>query len=151
MTTRSQKRRLLQAGAAGLTLTIFASAGRLFSTKNEISVDVLVFNYLARPIWDVYLNEVMIGGSASLSDSPYGQFSTVAGVTVANGLQKLTWRLGGPGGTPHNGDTVVAGNPIHVLVEDLPKYIEALGVHTYPDYTAELIFSDEMPPKARAD
>jgi hypothetical protein len=84
-------------------------------------------------------------GSASLSDSPYGQFSTVAGVTVATGLQKLTWRLGGPGGMPHNGDTVVAGNAIHVSVEDLPKYTEALGVHIYPDYTAELVFSDEMP------
>ena len=133
---------MLQLGAAGLIYPIVTQARGFFSVKKEIVVDVLVFNYLERPIWDVYLNGAMIGGSASLSNSPRGQFSTVTGVTISNGPQKLTWRLGGPGGMPHNGDTVGAANAINVSVADLPKYTETLGVHIYPDYTAELIFTN---------
>ena len=144
VTIQTRRRTLLQLGAAGLIYPIVTQARGFFSMKKEIMVDVLVFNYLNRPIFDVYLNGAMVGASASLSDSPYGQFGTVAGVTVQNGPQKLTWRLSGPGGMPHNGDTVAATNAINVSVAELPKRTETLGVHIYPDYTAELVFSDEM-------
>jgi len=145
MAIQTRRRTLLQLGAVGLICPVVTQASGFFSVKKEIVVDILVFNYLNRPIFDVYLNGAMVGASASLSNSPYGQFGTVAGVTVRNGPQRLTWRLDGPEGTPHNGDTVVANNSIDVLVADLSKYTETLGVHIYPDYTAELIFSNEMP------
>lgn len=112
--------------------------------KKQVAVNVVVFNYLNRPIYDVYLNGTMVGGSASLSNSPYGQFSTVAGVTVPLGPQTLTWKLGGPRGMARNGETDTAKNSLVINPEQIPADVSSLGVHIYPDNTAELIFSQDV-------
>jgi len=112
--------------------------------SKQVVVNVVVFNYLNRPIFDVYLDGKMIGGSASLSNSPYGQFSTVAGVAIPLGPQTLTWRLDGPKGTPRNGETDKAKNSIVLTSEQIPPDASSLGVHIYPDNTAELIFSKDV-------
>jgi hypothetical protein len=117
--------------------------GSLFMSK-QVVVSVVVFNYLNRPIYDVYLNDTMIGGSASLSNSPYGQFSTVPGVAVPLGTQNLTWKLGGPRGMARNGETDKAKNSLVITPEQIPADASSLGVHIYPDNTAELIFSNDI-------
>ena len=48
--------------------------------EQDVIENVIMFNYLEFPICEVYLGKKMIGGSASLADSPYCQFSTVVGV-----------------------------------------------------------------------
>ncbi|WP_038487852.1 hypothetical protein [Collimonas arenae] len=117
--------------------------GSLFATK-QIVVDVVVFNYLNRPIYDVYLDGKMVGGSASLSDSPYGQFSTIAGVVVPLGPQTLTWILDGPKGMFRNGEIDSVKNSLVITPELVPPGVRSLGVHIYPDNTAELIFSKDV-------
>jgi hypothetical protein len=110
--------------------------GSLFMSK-QVVVDVVVFNYLDIPIFDVYLDGKMIGGSASLSESPYGQFSTVAGVSIPLGPQTLTWRDAG------SGKTFTVKNAPTLTAEKIPPNARSLGVHIYPDNTAELIFSKD--------
>jgi hypothetical protein len=143
-------RRQILCGLASLSLLYPLAAcgegtnkGSLFMSK-KVVVNVVVFNYLNRPIFDVYLNGAMIGGSASLPNSPYGQFGTVGGVTVPLGPQTLTWRLDGPKGTPRNGETDSAKNSLVITPEQIPSDVHSLGVHIYPDNTAELIFSQDV-------
>lgn len=109
-----------------------------FIITKQVVMDVVVFNYLDRPIFDVYLNGKMIGGSASLSDSPYGQFSTVAGVAIPLGQQTLTWRDAG------SGKIFTVKNLLALTPEKIPSNAHSLGVHIYPDDTAELIFSQDV-------
>jgi hypothetical protein len=136
----NQSRRKVLGILAGLSLfyplTAFGK-GKLFMKKETI-VDVVVFNYINRPIFDVYLNERMVGGSASLSDSPYGQFSTVVGVPVPFGPQTLTWRDAG------SGKNFSVKNPLSLTPEQIPPNSHSLAIHIYPDETAELIFSEDL-------
>jgi hypothetical protein len=85
MTTRTRKQRMLQVGAVALALIIFIGTGRAFFDRKGVTVNAVVFSYLGYPIYDVYLDKKMVGGSAALSDSPYGQYSTVVGVDIPLG------------------------------------------------------------------
>lgn len=133
-------RRKILKGFASLSLFYAFTA----CEKKGLTVNVMVFNYLNRPIYDVYLNGEMIGGSASLSDSPYGQFSTVAGVVVPLGPQTLTWCLSGPRGMARNGEIDRIKNSLVLTSQQIPTDASSLGVHIYPDNTAELIFSKDV-------
>ena len=97
--------------------------------------DVNLYSYLDRPIYDVTLNGKFIGDTAG---PPHrGRGGLMTGVAVPLGEQIITWRLGGPEGTPGNGDTVQAANkPILTAPAKGESY---LGVHIYPDNTVELI------------
>jgi hypothetical protein len=122
----------------GLIFPLFSCGKENYKIKKEIIVDVMVFNYYDIPIFDVHLNGEIIGGSASLPDSPYGQFGTVAGVAVPIGSQKLNWRDAG------SGKTFNVKNPLKITAEQIPSNAQSLGVHIYPDETAELIFSSDV-------
>jgi hypothetical protein len=142
MTKTLRRRFLFNFGILGIGYSGAACGKGFFSMKRHISVDAFVFNYLNRPIFDVYLNNIYVGGSASLSDSPFGQFGNVAGTNVSNGPQVLTWRVDGPPGMPGNGEKFSAVNPLNVSIEKLPPDTGALAIHIYPDNTAELVFSE---------
>jgi len=98
----------------------------------------VVFSYLGYPIYDVYLNKNMICGSAALSDSPYGQFSTVIGLHVPLGLQELTWL------SSTSGANFSAKNKFTLTENDIPDGVRALGIHIYPDNTYEMSFSSSV-------
>jgi hypothetical protein len=139
-------RRKIVLGLVGLGVVFPLSAcgkGNFFVKKN-IVVSAMVFNYFDRPIFDVFLNKKMIGASASLSNSPYGQFSTVTGINIPFGPQVLTWRLDGPESMKNNGMTVTMKNKITLNIEDVPSGTEMIGVHIYPDDTAEFTFSPDV-------
>lgn len=105
-----------------------------------VSLDVVLFSYLDRPIFDVYLNREDIGIAGPW---PYSGRGTMTGVQVPLGLQKISWRLDGPKGTPRNGETVVARNLLSL--KDVPGNASFLGVHIYADDTVELIPSEHFP------
>jgi hypothetical protein len=110
-----------------------------------VTLDVVTFNYLSRPIFDVY-----IGGEVGDSSMPYPETGggTIVGVQLRLGAQKVSWRLDGKRGTPRNGETVVAKNV--PLLQDVPSDAVFLGVHVYPDETVELIPTRHYPqPTAR--
>lgn len=99
-----------------------------------------LFSYLDRPVFDVYLNRTDIGVAGP---GPYSGRRTLTGVQVRFGLQKISWRLGGPEGTPRSGETVVARNLLSL--KEVPRNSVFLGVHIYSDNTVELMPSEHFP------
>ena len=108
--------------------------------KSKIGIDVVVFSLLDRPILDIYLNDEDLGVAGK-----YGSTSVVTGVTVPMGEQSLSWRLDGPPGTPHNGDTVKMKNKVILAASAIPGNATYMGIHIYPDNTAEFNFTEYMP------
>jgi hypothetical protein len=109
--------------------------------KADVVLDVVLFNYLDRPIFDVLLN----GGDIGVAGAYGGGRGVMTGVTVPVGHQTLTWRLGGPRGMAGNGDTVTAKNPLSLMADQIPPDVRYLGVHVYPDGTAQLMTSPHFP------
>lgn len=105
-----------------------------------VTLDVVLFSYLDRPIFDVYLNRTDIGVAGPW---PYSGRGTMTGVQIPLGPQKISWRLDGPKGTPGNGETVIAKNIPDL--KDVPRNSAFLGVHIYADDTVELIPSEHFP------
>jgi len=112
----------------------------IFVTK-EIVFNVVLFNYINRPIFDVYLSNKWIGDLSAYG----GGGGIITGVTFPLGAQTLTWRLDGPRAMPRNGETVTARNPLTLNFDQIPSDDNYLGVHIYPDETAELTFSQYLP------
>lgn len=107
---------------------------------------MVVFSYLDRPIFDIFVDGK--GGDSSGAYPETGG-STIAGVELRLGPKKVTWVLGGPEGAPHNGETVVAKNMPVLRLDPEARY---LAVHIYRDYTVELVtskFYPEESPRAR--
>ncbi|MBT2790353.1 hypothetical protein [Paraburkholderia strydomiana] len=103
--------------------------------KADVVLDVVLFNYLDRPIFDVLLNRGDIGVAGAYG----GGRGVMTGVTVPVGHQTLTWRDAG------SGDTVTAKNFLNFTPDQIPPDARYLGVHIYPDDTAELMTSPHFP------
>jgi len=131
--------------ALGLFVPLFACGegsqkGSLFM-KKEIVLDVVLFSYIDRPIFDVLLNHSDIG----LANAYGGGRAVMTDVKIPLGAQALTWRLGGPRGMARNGDTVTVKNPLNLTSDQIPSDARYLGVYIYPDDTAELTISPHFP------
>ena len=145
--TASKARRALLLASVGL-LTLLAACvqqtdsaqgEKMHDSKNNVAYfDVVLFSYLDRPIFDVYLNGKDIGVAG-----PFGGGGLMTGVAVPLGPQVISWRLDGPEGTPGNGDTVKANNQ-PMLIRPDPK-MKYLGVYIYPDNTVEMQPSQYWP------
>ncbi|SFG12101.1 hypothetical protein SAMN05518865_108204 [Duganella sp. CF458] len=109
--------------------------------SNEIVLSVVLFSYMNRPIFDVLLNGSDIGAAIAYG----GGGGIMTGETIPFGPQKLSWCLGGPEGMPRNGDTVIAKNALAISRDQVPPNSRYLGVHIYPDDTAELTFAEYIP------
>jgi hypothetical protein len=109
--------------------------------KDSVVMNVVMFNYTDRSLFEVLLNGHIDHGSP-----PFGGGGGVnVGVTISLGPQTLTWRLGGPKGTPRNGETVTAKNQITLTREQIPATARYMAIHIYPDETAELTFAEGLP------
>lgn len=106
-------------------------------------MDVVIYSYLNRSIFDVYLNSNDIGVAA-----PFGGGGVVTGVAITFGLQALKWTLDGPEGMPGNGDKVIAKNKLTLDPSLIPAGSYYMAVHIYPDDTAELSFSKRIPERS---
>lgn len=122
-----------------------ASLGLLFLPACEakpmtVNLDVVLFSYLDRPIFDVYLNRTDIGVAGPW---PYSGRGTMSGVQVPLGAQKISWRLGGPEGMARNGESVAAKNVPEL--KGVPSKAAFLAVHIYADDVVELVPSEHFP------
>ena len=96
-------------------------------------VDISLFSYLDRPIFDVLLNGKDIGGT--LARGFNGANSSMIGERITLGPQVISWRLDGPKGMPRNGETVRAKNT--PVLSEIPKGVTWIAVHVYADDTVE--------------
>ena len=111
-----------------------------FPMKERVVLHLVTYNYLDRPIHDVFLNKVDIGGG-----NAFGGSGIITGVTIPLGPQTLTWELGGPRGMARNGETVAVKNALILTADQIPPDARYIGVHIYPDDTAEFTFSEHFP------
>lgn len=129
------RRRILFAASIGLLLSAVARA-----RPRKVTLDLVFFSYLDRPILDICIGKTDIGVSNAY---PYTGRGTRVGMTFLTGPHTVSWRLDGPLGTPRNGELVVSRNK--PALENIPKEAKYLAVHVYPDDTAEFIFTQYFP------
>lgn len=108
--------------------------------KKGIMLNVEMISYIDRPIFDIIFNGTDLG----VMDN-YGATGTITNVDIPFGVQTLKWKLDGPKGTPRNGEVVILKNRLVILPEKIPQGTRYLGLHLYPDDTAEIIFSESIP------
>ena len=100
----------------------------------RIFLNISLFNYLDRAIFDVRMNGTDFG--AAMRHSFHGANAVMIEQPITLGPQVITWRLDGPAGTVGNGETIAAQN-IPVL-ESIPKDVKWLALHIYSDNTVEI-------------
>ena len=106
----------------------------------KVVLNIVVFSYWNRPIFEVNIDGKGDEASAAYPNTGNG---VTAGVSLALGPKKVTWRLGGPEGLPRNGDTLVNKNRLELV--DVVPGANYLGIHIYPDETVELSTSVGRP------
>ncbi len=105
-----------------------------------VTLDVVLFSYLDRPIFDVLVGKRDVGIAGEYPRSGRG---TMMGMQFQAGPQKVTWRLDGPEGTHRNGETVIAKNIPEL--KNIPATARYLAIHIYPDDTVEFIYTEHFP------
>ncbi|MES2017623.1 MAG: hypothetical protein V4484_14125 [Pseudomonadota bacterium] len=105
-----------------------------------ITIDVVLFSYLDRPIYDVYVGKREVGVAGPY---PHNGRGTMAGVQFPKGPQSISWRLDGPEGTPGNGEKVTSKNA--PVLDDVPAGARFLAIHINPDNTVDFIFTPHFP------
>lgn len=131
----SERRRAL----CGAVLTIvFISA--CDGATMTATYDVVIFTYLTRPIFDVYVGKTELGAAG---EYPYNGRATTMGVTFPIGPQTITWALDGPEGAPDLGKKITAKNRPEIRPNEPGAHY--LAVHIYPDETVEFVFSKNFP------
>lgn len=118
----------------GISIFSFTSCG---ARRMRILLNISLFSYLDRPIFDVDMNGTDF--MSALEHSFYGSNSIMVEQPIILGPQVVTWRLDGPQGMPRNGETVHAKN-IPILNE-IPAGIKWLALHIYDDATVEIKLS----------
>lgn len=133
----SLHRRLLTLSLIGLFTISACEAKKMPKT---VVLDMVLFNYLPRPVFDVYVN-----GRAGLGSGAYPETGggVIVGAEFQLGSQEVSWRLGGPEGMVRNGETVRAKNVPEVQV--IPPGSRYVAIHIYPDETVEITFSEFLP------
>ncbi|MEX3951756.1 hypothetical protein AB4Y40_28885 [Paraburkholderia sp. EG287B] len=97
-----------------------------------MNIDVSIYNYWPRAIYDVAVNGQYAGG-AYMAYHPGGAGgSTVCCVNVKPGPISIDYSLGGPEGAPRLGERIHAT----AVLRELPGDSRVLTMHVYPNETA---------------
>jgi hypothetical protein len=134
------RRNIIYLLGVGLLMPLAVCGQERKEMKSYTVLDVEVFSSLDRSVGDIKFNDEDIGVM-----NKYGGTGLIAGVRVPFGNQRLTWMLDGPPGTPRNGEHVKVANTLMITPDKIPSGPRYLGIHIYPDFTAEVIFSESMP------
>lgn len=126
--------------ALGLALLLAACGQGEAKMKKETVLNVVVYSSLDRPIYDIIFNGADLGVA-----NKYGGTGTITGVSIPFGIQTLRWNVDGPEGTEGNGKPVQIKNKLTISPEQVPEGTRYLGLHIYPDDTAEVTFDEFIP------
>ena len=108
--------------------------------QKETVLALTMYSYLDRPIFDIVFDGTDIGVANS-----YGGTGVITAVRIPFGIQTLTWRMDGPKGMPGNGEQKEIKNNLTISPSEIPAGTRYIGVHLYPDYTAEVTFDEFIP------
>lgn len=107
----------------------------------RVYLNISVFNYIDRPIFDIMMNSTNFMAASSHGAS--GSIAVMIEQAVTLGPQVVTWKLDGPKGMKRNGETVTAKN--RLTFDTVPRDAKWLGLHIYDDETVEVQFSKGTP------
>ncbi|USX11314.1 hypothetical protein NHH88_16460 [Oxalobacteraceae bacterium OTU3CAMAD1] len=131
------KRRNIMLAACGFLLLNACEAKDM-----RVVLDLVLFNYLDRPIFAVNVDGVGYEVSGAYPET--GK-STTTGFALTLGPKVVTWKLDGPKGTPRNGETVQNKNALALTQSEIVPGAKFISVHIYPDDTVELVTSAHFP------
>ena len=134
------RRDALELLGGGLLIPLVACGRGDKKMQNYAVMDIEMFSYIDRAVGDIMFNGTDLGVM-----NKYGGTGLITGVRIPFGVQTLTWMLDGPKGTPRNGEIVKVKNALVIAPEQIPLGSQFLGLHLYPEDTAEIIFSESMP------
>lgn len=133
---RSKRRSLLLA-AGGFLLLNACEAKDM-----RVVLDMVLFNYLDRPIFAVSVDGMGYEVSGAYPET--GK-ATTTGIEFTLGPKIVLWKLDGPKGKARNGETVQNKNPLELTRSQIVPGAKFLSVHIYADDTVELITSAHFP------
>lgn len=136
----SSRRTALRLIGLGLMMPLAACGQGEKTMQQETVLSVVMYSNLDRPIHDIIFNGTDLGVA-----NKYGGTGTITGVRIPFGVQTLRWSLGGPDGMLRNGELVKVKNNLVVSPEQIPPGTRYLGLHVYPDDTAEVTFAEFIP------
>ena len=113
---------------AGLTMLLGCEA-----KPGTVTLDVVVFSYLSRPIFDVSVGGTDVGVAGPW---PYSGRGSMSGVLLRLGRQPVKWRLG------DTGEVVASSAP---ELKEVPSDATFLGLHIYEDQSVDLVLSQHFP------
>lgn len=108
--------------------------------NKEAVLALVLYSYLNRPIHDIMFSGTHVGVA-----NAYGGTGIITSVRIPYGRQTLTWIIGGPEGMERNGEHIRIKNDILISSEQIPAGTRYIGIHLYPDETAEISFADFIP------
>lgn len=124
----------------GMLMPLTACGQGRRGSQTEIVLNVVMYSYVDRVITDIMFNGTDLGVM-----NRYGTTGTITGVRIPFGVQTLGWTLGGPKGTPRNGEHMQMKDKIVITAEQIPSGARYIGLHLYPDDTAEVTFAESIP------
>lgn len=101
----------------------------------RVYLNISMFSYLDRPIFDVHMNGTDFMGASA--HAFYGSNGVMLNQPITLGRQKVTWRFA------DTGETVIAKNSLEL--KEIPHGMKWLALHIYKDDTVELAFSKGSP------
>lgn len=125
-----QSRRTVCTAALGLLLLSACEAKPM-----TVYLNISIFSYLDRPIFDVYMNKTDFMGASA--HAFYGSNGVMLSQPITLGPQKVTWRFA------DSGETVTAKNTPELSA--IPPGVKWIALHIYADDTVELAFSKGTP------
>lgn len=100
--------------------------------ERPMNLDVAVYNYWPRAIYDVAVNGQYAGGAFMAYEPGNAGGKIVCCVKVKPGPISIEYSLGGPQGAPRLGERIHAT----AVLQELPGDSKVLTVHVYPNATA---------------
>lgn len=134
------KRLAIKAVAMALILPVPGVGRTQDRMQNGIELDLVMYSYLSRPIYDIIFNRTALGVA-----NKYGGTGILTDVWIPFGRQSLRWNLDGPDGTARNGELVKSKNSLIISAEMIPSSSRYIGLHLYPDDTVEVTFARSIP------
>jgi len=133
-----RRRTMLGVLALGVGALLAACGQRGKTRKEDAVLSVEAFSFVDR-----VLTTIMFNGQDLGVMNKFGRTGLITGVRIPYGVQSLSFELDGPEGTPRNGETVTVKNTL--VVQNIPAGTQYVGLNIYPDFTAEITFSDDWP------
>lgn len=136
----SGRRSVISLIGLGLMMPLVASGKGYNRMQKGTVLNVEMISYVDRGIMNIFFNSTPLG-----MVNRFGNTGTITGVDIPFGIQSLEWTLDGPKGTPRNGEVVTLKKPLMISPDQILPGTRYLGLHLYPDDTAEITFSESIP------